>query len=772
MHFKKNILIVVLAFTLHFVADAQQKHTFATKKNDFLLDGKPFQIISGEMHYARVPRPYWRDRLKKAKAMGLNTICTYMFWNAHEPVKGTYDFKDNLDIAAFCRVAAEEGLWVIVRPGPYTCAEWDLGGLPSWLLKNKNIVLRSSDADYMGNALTFLNRAIKSFKKEQITEGGNVLMVQVENEYGEYGSDKSYLNAVKSTLLKAGVDVPLFNCDWPGKNYYDKGYVEGVIPTLNFGGQAQKSFETFAKYVPEGPRFNSEFWTGWFDYWGGKHEVHDVSEKLEDFRWMINNDISVNLYMFHGGTSNGFFPGANGSNTYFTPYTTSYDYDAPLNEAGEPNEKFFAFRDVILKKYPDLKLPELPEPAKKIVIPDFKLTPFASLVENLPSPKTFDNPQNIEALDQSYGLIMYAHDFEGAMKGELKIKRVMDRATIYLDGQKIGVLDRRLSQSVLQVNAPAGKHRLEILVEPLGRVNFGSAIDHERKGITESVSINGELIKGWQHYQFPLTSIDKIKASPSKAGYPEFLKGSFTLNEIGDTYFDTRGLDHGLLWLNGKLIGRFWGIGPQQTLYIPGCWLKKGENKIVVLELGTPKTGLLKGIKDQIWSTELDSTLLHSNPNQQLKLSANNLVKSGELSDKEGWQTITFDEPATGRYICFESTSSYEQSKVASIAELRIVDANDQEVPREECTIIYADSEEFEKENGLATLLMDNQPTTSWQTQWSAKKVGHPHQVVIDMGKSVKVNGLRYLPGAQKTKAKVKNFNFYVSPEKFPIQVK
>ena len=765
----KNKIIIISLVLLGSAISAFAQHTFSIQKNDFLLDGKPFQIISGEMHYARVPKAYWRDRLKKARAMGLNTICTYMFWNAHEPVKGVYDFKDNLDIAEFCKIAAEEGLWVIIRPGPYTCAEWDLGGLPSWLLKNKNIVLRSSDPNYMPQTLTFLNRAVQSFKNSQITKGGNVLMVQVENEYGVYKSDKVYLNAIKNTLLTAGVDVPLFHCDWPGKNYYDKGHVDGVIPTINFGGQAQKSFETFAKYVPEGPRFNSEFWTGWFDYWGGKHEVHSVAEKIEDFKWMIENGVSVNLYMFHGGTTNGFFPGANGSNTYFTPYTTSYDYDAPLNEDGQPNDKFYAFRDVILKKFPDLKLPALPIPIKKINIPEVKLTTFASLVNNLPKPQTFETPQNIEALDQAYGLIMYAHDFTGDFKGELKINRVMDRAVVYLDGKKIGVLDRRLNQSTLQVNALAGKHRLEILVEPFGRVNFGTAIDTERKGITEGVYLNGKAIKGWQHYQFPLDDLQAVKPSAAKAGYPEFLKGTFTVNEIGDTYLDTRSLDHGLLWVNGKLIGRYWGIGPQQTLYLPGCWLKKGANQITVLEMGNPKSKTLKGIKEQIWATVLDSTLLHSKIGQKAILPKDQLVKTGAFENKDGWQTVNLNQPVSGRYICLESTSSYDNSPITSIAELRIMDANGQEIPREECTIVYADSEEFEKENGFATLMMDNQPTTSWQTQWGSKKIMHPHQVIIDLGKTVSISGLRYLAGTQKTKARIKDFNFYVSKDKFVI---
>lgn len=745
----------------------QEKHTFSIGKHDFLLDGKPFQIISGEMHYARVPRPYWRDRLKKARAMGLNTICTYMFWNAHEPVKGQFDFKDNLDIVEFCKEAKEEGLWVIIRPGPYTCAEWDLGGIPAWLLKNRNMVMRTADSAYMPPTLAFLKKAASVFKPALLTEGGNVLMVQVENEYGVYAGDKTYLNAIKQTLLSAGVTVPLFHCDWAGKNYYDNGHIDGVMPSINFGGDAEKNFAIFDKYAPDVPKFNSEFWTGWFDYWGGKHEVHSVKEKLEDFRWMINNNVSVNLYMFHGGTTNGFFPGANGSNSYFTPYTTSYDYDAPLNEAGEPNDKFFAFRDVILQKYPSLKLPELPAPAKKIVIPEFKLTPYASLQGNQPAAKTFDKPQNIEALDQSYGLIMYSHQFTGSVSGRLSIKRVMDRATIYIDGKKIGVLDRRLSQESLPVKTGEGAHLLEILVEPMARVNFGNAIDNERKGINGSVYLNDKELTGWKHYQWPLNNIKSIQSSAVKDGYPVFYKGSFTLNEIGDTYFDTRKLDKGLLWLNGKLIGRYWFIGPQQTLYIPGCWLKKGNNEVAILEMGTPKQASLKGITEQIWSTEIDSALLHKKPGQKLTLPKIALAKQGQLEDKDGWQAIALNKAVNGRYICLQSTSAYENTDYTNIAELRIVDDQGNDIPREEYHLLYADSEELGEENGLADLLVDNQPTTFWHTQWSKGGSKQPHQVVIDLGKTRQIKGFRYLPRMKKSNGRVKDYEFYVSENSF-----
>lgn len=767
---KKYLVLVLIALLIQHSFAQTGKHTFTVGKKEFLLDGKPFQIISGEMHYARVPRPYWRDRFKKAKAMGLNAICTYMFWNAHEPVEGQYNFSDNLDIAEFCKVAAEEGLWVIVRPGPYTCAEWDLGGLPAWLLKKRGIVMRSSDPNYMPQTLTFLQKAVAQIKGSLITNGGNILMVQVENEYGVYAGDKVYLNGIKNTLLTAGVDVPLFHCDWAGKNYFDNAHIDGVMPSINFGGDAQKNFSIFEKYAPDAPKFNSEFWTGWFDYWGGKHEVHSVKEKLDDFKWMIDNNVSVNLYMFHGGTSNGFFAGANGSNSYYTPYTTSYDYDALLNENGEPNDKYFAFRKVILDKYPDLRLPELPVPMKKIEIPEIQLKPFASLKDNLPEAKIFDIPQNMEALDQASGLILYAHEFAGALNGNLLIKRVMDRATIYLDNKKIGVLDRRLNQSTLPFTAGPGKHRLEILVEHMARVNFGNAIDQERKGITEGVYINGKELKSWKHYTLPLTNVDQFKASAIKAGYPHLYTATFDLSEVGDTYLDTRNLDKGLLWVNGRLIGRYWFIGPQQTLFMPGCWLNKGKNEIKVLEMGNPKNPGVKGITPQIWSTEVDSSMMHSRAGQKVELTNKQKIKTGTLENQEGWQEVKLAKPVTGRYIALESTLAYGDFPFTTIAELRITDANGKDIPREDYAIVFADSEEFGEENGLASLLMDNQPTTFWHTQYSKDKPGQPHQVVIDLGKSSNISGFRYLPRMKNTAGRVKEYNLYVSKTPFLVK--
>lgn len=745
----------------------QEQHRFEIGDKQFLLDGKNLQIISGEMHYARIPRPYWRDRLKKAKAMGLNAICTYMFWNAHEPRPGQFNFSDNLDIGEFCRIAQEEGLWVIIRPGPYTCAEWDLGGLPAWLLKTPGVVLRSSDPNYMPQTLRFLKRAVQEFKSNLITQGGNVLMVQVENEYGVYAEDKTYVTAIRDVLLEAGVDVPLFHCDWAGKNYYDKAHIDNVMPSINFGGDAQKNFEIFEKYAPNAPKFNSEFWTGWFDYWGGKHEVHSVEEKLADFRWMVDKGISVNLYMFHGGTSNGFFPGANGSNTYFTPYTTSYDYDALLDESGEPTEKYFAFQKVILNKYPNLQIPPLPAPLKKIAIPEISLKPYTSLMANLPEGKYFDDLKTMEELDQMAGLILYRHDFEGALKGDLEIKRVMDRATVYVDGKLMGVLDRRLNQSKLPVDLKDGKHVLEVLVEHQARVNFGGAIDHERKGITEGVFLNGRALKGWVHFSLPLDEVGDFKLAPLREAYPSFYRASFDLPEVGDTYLDTRGLDKGLLWINGKLIGRYWFIGPQQTLFVPGCWLREGKNDLQILEMGKPKRLTVRGLTHQVWETKVDSSLMVSKAGKKLKINLKAASYSGRMRDQEGWQEISLDRNLQGRYVLLETATAYEDSPFACLAELRFLDEKGKEIPREDYTVIYADSEEFGAENGLATLLIDNQPTTFWHTQWSESKPQHPHQIEIDLTSKRCISGIRYLPRMKNNNGRIKDFRLYIGDRSF-----
>lgn len=416
-------------------------------------------------------------------------------------------------------------------------------------------------------------------------------------------------------------------------------------------------------------------------------------------------------------------------------------------------------------------MPPLPEPLPKITIPEFELKPVASLVANLPKPQVFEKPQTMESLGQNSGYILYSSQIEGRLQGNLTIKRVMDRATIYIDKKKVGLLDRRLNQFSIPINVKEeGKHTLEILVEHQARVNFGNAIDHERKGITEGVWLNGKEILGWSHYSLPLDNIDGFKSSSRQAGYPHLYRATFKLDQVGDTYLDTRKVGKGLLWVNGRHIGRYWFIGPQQTIFVPGCWLKKGENEIKVLEMEDFPTLKLKGIKNHIWETKIDSTLLHSKPGNKLQLVAKNKVLTGTLNNTEGWQEVNFEKTHQGRYICLESLSAYGDVPFTTIAELRIKNSEGKEIPREEYSIFFADSEELGEGNGLATLMVDNQPTTFWQTAWSRNAKAQPHQVVIDLGKEQVISGFKYLPRMRESKGRVKDFNFYISKQPFMIK--
>lgn len=393
------LLFVVVLFAAASVF-SQSKQTFGWKGNSFLLNGKPFTIRSGEIHYPRVPKEYWRDRFKKARAMGLNTITTYVFWNLHEPTPGKFDFKGNLDVAEFVRQAWQEGLWVIVRPGPYICTEWDFGGFPSWLLKTEDIVVRSADMRFLAASDRYMKEVGKQLAPHQITRGGPITMVQIENEYGSYGADHAYMAAIGEQIKNAGFDVTLFTSDGPGAKNLDGGSLPDVLSVINFGAAAgiEKEFDEFNRRWPDRPRMVGEYWTGWFDHWGEKHHLlppwggndkrKPADVPAEGVDWMLKNNVSFNLYMFHGGTTFGFMAGANSTSQMpIQPDTSSYDYGSPLDEAGRPVDKYFAIRDVIQKHFPDEKFPALPSPQRMISIPPIEFKEFASLDGLLKDPK-------------------------------------------------------------------------------------------------------------------------------------------------------------------------------------------------------------------------------------------------------------------------------------------------------------------------------------------------------------------------------------------------
>lgn len=606
---KLILLIVLLALTLLQSASAQQAsstsaktvHTFGWQGEHFLLDGKPFQIIAGDMHYQRVPRQYWRDRMKKMKAMGLNTLTTYIFWNLHEPKPGQFDFTGNLDLAAYIHTAQEEGLWVIVRPGPYVCSEWEFGGFPPWLLATPDMKVRSADPRFLKAAKNYIKQVGQQLAPLQITRGGPIIMVQVENEYGSFGNDKVYLNAVRRMVSEAGFDVTLFTSDGD-PNKLAGGTLPDVLAVINFGAgdSAEKKFAIFDKFRQHVPRMCGEFWVGWFDAWGEQHHTVPAQKAADGLDWMLSRGISVNLYMFHGGSTFGFMNGANKYDTY-QPIISSYDYDSPLDEAGRPTEKFFALRDVIKKYLPaGTALPELPAPLPMIEIPRFELRESASLFSALGRPVRAVRPRPMEAVGQNYGFILYRKKLGRATKGTLEITEARDYALVYQGDRKLGVLDRRLKQNSLEVELSTTAP-LDILVENMGRVNFGPNMVTDRKGITEKVALGGEELTGWEIYPLSLADLSRLKFSTEHKSGPAFYHGAFKLTSIGDTYLDMHGWGKGCVWVNGHNLGRYWRIGPQQSLFVPSGWLKKGRNEIVVLDLEEGRDRSVRGIKELVF---------------------------------------------------------------------------------------------------------------------------------------------------------------------------
>ncbi len=602
----RRVLVIVLAILLVVLSAAAApnpaQHKLTISGDKFLLDGKPFQIISGEMHYPRIPREYWRARLKMARAMGLNTISTYVFWNLHEPKPGVYDFSGQLDVAEFIREAQEEGLNVILRPGPYVCAEWDLGGLPSWLLADPQIVLRSNDLKFMQPVERWLTRLGQELAPLQASRGGPIFAVQVENEYGSFDSDKAYLKHIYDLIEAAGFGQSLlYTADGPEQ--LPKGTLPGVPAEVNFGpGETKEAFSALAKFRPRQPLMAGEYWAGWFDHWGGKHAVTDTAEQVRDLKWMLAQGYSVNLYMFHGGTTFGFMNGANFVGEYL-PQTTSYDYDAALDESGRPTKKYYEFREAISVANPEMKLPDVPTAAPLISIAPFGLGESSSLWDNLGTPIAAESPKTMEMLGQSFGFILYRTNVAKPIDGELRLDGMHDYAYIFVNGAMLGALDTRNGESRMTLHSSAEKNRLDILVENGGRINFKKLLREQRKGIGGPVTLAGKQLHSWELYPLPMDDVSTVafKAAGSETIGPRFWRGQFMLTQTGDTYLDMRDRVKGVAWVNGHPLGRFWNRGPQQTLYVPAPWLKTGANEVVIFDINGGKS-TLRGLDRPVYS--------------------------------------------------------------------------------------------------------------------------------------------------------------------------
>jgi beta-galactosidase len=602
-------LLTFLIVVIYTTAPAQKaKHTFTLGDSTFLLDGKSFTMISGELHYPRIPKEAWRHRMQMAKAMGLNTIGTYVFWNLHEPEKGKYDFSGNNDIAAFVKIAQEEGLWVVLRPSPYVCAEWEFGGYPYWLQNEKGLIVRSLEPKFINAYKNYLKEVAKHLAPLQVNHGGNVLMVQVENEYGFYGNDKNYLETSKNIFIEAGFDGLLYTCD-PVSKVRD-GHLPPLLPAVN-GVAKPDEVKKFVRayHNGKGPFYIAEWYPAWFDWWGTKHHTVPAEHYSGKLDSVLAAGISINMYMFHGGTTRGFMNGANcNDKDPFEPQISSYDYDAPLDEAGNATDKFIKFRNVIAKHLPkDTRLPEVPAPKPSGSFPNIRLTQTTSIFDNLPPSVKNTTPLTFEDLNQPYGFVLYRTTMQGGKEGMLKITHLRDYGLVFVNGKRIGVLDRRLKQDSLFTKLPQGEVTLEILVENLGRINFGPYLLDNKKGITRTVTFNNNELKNWEMFKLPLDKISGIKFNgPPKRDSPVFKKGTFTIDKPVDTYLDVRQWGKGVAWINGRNLGRYWNIGPQQTLYIPAEWLKKGTNELVIFELLEPESTvstLDKPVLDQLMET-------------------------------------------------------------------------------------------------------------------------------------------------------------------------
>jgi hypothetical protein len=599
--------IIVLMLLASVSAQAQKpKHTFKLGTSEFLLDGQPFQIISGEMHPARIPAEFWRHRIQMAKAMGCNTISAYIFWNYHESEEGVFDFTtENHNLGDFFKIVQEEGMWLILRPGPYVCAEWGLGGIPSYLLKVPDIKLRCLDPRYMAAAERYMAKLSEVIKPYLITKGGPLLMLQIENEYGSFGNDKNYLLRLKEVWASLGIDVPTFTGDGPTTEMLEAGTLPGSAVGLD-SGSSLADFALAEKVNPGVPVFSSETYPGWLTHWGEKWAKRDSADLLKEVKFLMDNKKSFNFYVIHGGTNFDYTAGANSGGKGYEPDVTSYDYDAPINEQGKATPKYMALRELIGSYLPKgKKLFPIPITVPTIELTSLEMQPFSSVWDNLPQPVNSIQPKTFEAYGQDHGFILYKTELVGHKNGKLTVNDIHDYATVFLNGNYIGKLDRR--EGINSIDIPASDVEvpvLEIFVEAMGRINFGKNLI-DRKGITDSVTLNGTALTNWQIYNLPMDKkyIWDLRSSGKSLKKPGvFFKGNFVLsrgegNLYSDTYIDVSNYTKGIVWINGHNLGHYWNIGPQKRLYCPYIWLREGMNEIMVFDLHQTEAKPITGAK-------------------------------------------------------------------------------------------------------------------------------------------------------------------------------
>ncbi len=791
------LLLLALACCLATPLSAATKPgSFRVGEKTFLLNNKPFVVKAAEVHYPRIPREYWEQRIQMCKALGMNTLCIYIFWNAHEQQEGKFDFTGNNDIRAFVKLAQKNGMWVIVRPGPYVCAEWEMGGLPWWLLKKKDIRLREQDPYFMERLEIFEKKVGEQLGDLTIEKGGPIIMVQVENEYGSYGEDKPYISAVRDIIRKSGFDkVELFQCDWSSN--FTKNGLDDLTWTMNFGTGANidQEFKKLGELRPNSPKMCSEFWSGWFDKWGGRHETRGAEAMVDGISQMLDRGISFSLYMTHGGTNWGHWAGANSPG--FAPDVTSYDYDAPINEAGQVTDKFWKLRKAMEKYSGDWdpvaqkwvgskKLPAVPKEIPTIAIPTFSLNEFAPLGYGSDVVAKRGGIMTFEEMNFGWGSMIYSTKLpEIPVQSVLKME-AHDYAQVFINDKLIGKLDRVKHETSLILPAVKKGDELVILVEGMGRINFGRAIK-DFKGIVSEVVISADIDgvettwkpRQWMKsrikddYEVAVEALNEAKTFnistyqlSTNAGY---YRGYFNLKKVGDTFLNLENWGKGQVYVNGHAIGRHWYIGPQQTLYVPGCWLKKGKNEVIVLDVMGPRglptiEGLQKPIIDKL---NLDRPQTHRLEGQNLDLTGEKPVLEGEFKAGNGWQEVKFPQPVSGRYVCIEALNSHMNREYCCIAEWYMLGADGSRLSREPWQVAYCDDEDIESGNKTADKIFDLQESTYWSTN---RGVQFPHYLIIDLGQDQTFTGFQYLPRVEAgAPESIKQYRIYVKSAAFKM---
>ena len=776
-----SLIIFLLFLLMGFPAKAKEnsKETFEIKEGKFLLNDKPFVIKAAELHYPRIPKPYWDQRIKMAKALGMNTFCIYVFWNYHETNPDVFDFEGDKDLREFITLCDQNDLKVIVRPGPYVCAEWEMGGLPWWLLKKKDIRLREDDSYFMERVKKFEDAVAEQISDLTIENGGPIIMIQVENEYGAYGINKPYVAEIKNMLKERYPATVMFQCDW-SSNFLNNG-LDDLIWTMNFGTgtDIDSQFEELKKLRPETPLMCSEYWSGWFDKWGANHETRPGAEMVAGIDEMLSKDISFSLYMTHGGTNFGHWAGANSPG--FSPDVTSYDYDAPITESGQPGEKYYALRETLSKYYPSDTLPPIPDLIEPISIDRFPLKEVAPLFLNLPQGKKDSRIRPMEEYDQGYGSILYTTLLPQLNNGAvLNINEVHDYAQVFINGKFIGKLDRRTDEKELILPECRGGEQLEILVEAMGRINFGKAIK-DFKGITENVTVTETssnanhtiYFDDWTIYNLPdnLSFYENFSFQPIESVETDengrlprgVYRGVFNVEKPSDTFLNFETWGKGLVYVNGHGLGRIWEIGPQQTLYMPGCWLKEGENEIIVFDITGPKEAATEGLaKPIIDKVNHDPFEIIREATYTPDLSQLIPVMESSFNPGNGWKEKIFNKPSSGRYVTLQILDGFSETDTQSaIAELYMLGSEGEEISRENWKIVYVDSQDMETGNNNGEKIFDLQESTYWR---SAPGFSFPHLIVIDMGKKETITGIRQLPIVESgAPGAINNFRIFIS---------